>query len=233
MKNIAVVVAGGSSTRCGFDKLFTDKFGKPVIEQTLSIFEKSEKIDGIVLVLSEKNLAKGYDLQKQFSKVEKVLLGGRERCYSVKNAIDYLQDNDEKMRVIVHSGANHRLKLYDLEKGIELADEKKNVVFGYFSPNSIKKVVDGEVVEFLDRDEIFETQTPQISDLETFGKAFDFIDSRSPLRETTIRDCNAKTRLIDSLPRDEAELLDLIDEKIFVYECCPSNTKMTYASDFK
>ena len=63
----------------------------------------------------------------------------------------------------------------------------------------------------MDRDEIFETQTPQISDLETLLRAVD----------------NLKV-----VPRDEAELLNSINEEIFVYECSPKNFKITTDEDF-
>lgn len=224
MKNIVVIVAAGNSTRCGFDKIFTDKFGVSVIEKTLSIFEVSDSVDEVVLVLSAKNFAKGASLQSQFPKITKVLLGGNERYESVKNAIEYLHAQEgENVRVMVHNGANQNLKASDLEKGIALAAEKKNVIFGYFTPNSMKKVVGGRVVSFLNRDEVFETQTPQISDLKTFVKAIEFVETDSDL----------SLRSTISIPKDEAELLNLIGEEIFVYECCPSNTKVTYASDFR
>lgn len=219
MKNIAVIVAGGSSTRCGFDKLFTDEFGVPVIEQTLSLFQEADHIDEIVLVLSVSNFAKGTDLKVKFPKIEKVIPGGAARFDSVQNAIEYLRvKNTNNVRVIVHNGANHSLKTSELEQGIALAETKKNVIFGYFSPNSIKKVSNGQVDQFLDRATIFETQTPQISDLETFVLALKTINA---------------DKMSHRLPRDEAELLALINEKIFTFECCSSNQKITFAEDFR
>ncbi len=231
MKNIAVIVAGGSSSRCGFDKLFTNKFGVPVIEQALSVFDQSKSIDEIVVVLSAKNFGEGELLRKKFNKITKILLGGEKRYFSVKNAIEYLTAQENKnIRVIVHNGANNNLKLSDLENGLSLAEEKKNVIFGYFTPNSIKKVVDDQVVSFLNRDEIFETQTPQISDLETFIRAIK--QNSSFPRFFKEGDTGGVCKKFN-LPRDEAELLNLIGEKIFVYECDVINKKTTYASDFK
>jgi 2-C-methyl-D-erythritol 2,4-cyclodiphosphate synthase len=79
------------------------------------------------------------------------------------------------------------------------------------------------VVSFLNREEVFETQTPQISDLNAFVKAIKHVET---LNDSSLSKTNKK------LPRDEAELLTKIGEKIFVYECCPSNRKVTYESDF-
>ncbi len=221
MKNVAVIVAAGNSSRCGFDKLFTKDFGIPVIEQTLAIFQESKEIDEIVLVLSAKNFGEGSLLREKFQKIEKVLLGGEERYFSVKNAIEYLRaKKSENIRVIVHNGANNNLKLLELEEGISLSETKKNIIFGYFTPNSVKKVIDGRVMSFLDRETIFETQTPQISNLDTFIKSIKTIETDS-------------SAIKKKLPKDEAELLRNIGEEIYVYECSPCNAKKTFASDFK
>lgn len=218
MKNIAIVLAGGSSQRCGFDKLFENKLGIPVIEQTLSVFQKSEVIDEVIVVLSMANFARGGKLRDRFDKVTKVLPGGDERFESFRGAMDYVyQAYGENVRLVVHNGANPNLSLEDLSAGITLAEKQKNVIFGYFSPNSIKQVRDGKVEQFLDRSEIFETQTPQISDKDTFVRA---IEHYSELERTNF------------VPNDEAELISMVGEEISVYECSPSNTKVTYASDF-
>lgn len=222
MKNIAVIVAGGSSMRCGFDKLFTEDFGDLVLHRAITSFQNSNIIDEVVIVLSAKNFGQAGALQSKFSKVSKILPGGDTRYESVKNAIEYLNVKElGNARVIIHNGANPDLTLPDLESGIELAESKKNVIFGYFTPNSMKKVVNGRVVSFLNRDEIFETQTPQISNLKTFVKAIKSVEA--------CREVNPGGQR--NLPRDEAELLSLVGEDVFIYECDPSNKKVTYASD--
>ena len=218
MKNIAIVLAGGSSQRCGFDKLFENKLDVPVIEQTLSVFQKSEVVDEVLVVLSMANFGKGADLRDHFSKITKILPGGDERFESFRGAMDYVyQAYGENVRLIVHNGANPHLSLEDLAAGVEVAQTHKNVIFGYFSPNAIKQVRDGQVTQFLDRADIFETQTPQISDKDTFVKAIEYYADQD------------RTNFI---PKDEAELIALIGEEVFVYECDPANKKVTYASDF-
>ncbi len=225
MKHIAIIVAGGHSRRCGFDKLFAKQSDVLVIEKTLSVFQQSEKIDAIILVLSAFNFTKGTNLVKQFPKISKVLPGGVTRYNSVKTALDYAHAREtEKARIIVHNGANPYLCISDLERGIEKAGESKNIIFGYFTPNSMKRVRGDRVIDFLDRSEIFETQTPQISDLATFKKAIRYYE-----KSLGNKDRRPKIRE----PRDEAELLHLIGELIFVHTCEPSNKKVTYASDFE
>lgn len=215
MKKIAIILGAGSSQRCGFDKLFTEKFGERIIFKTCKIFQACEKIDEIFLVLSKKNKSQidETDIKKRFSKISKILEGGDSRFLSLKKTLETF-GNSENCQIMVHNGANPNLKNKDLEQGIVLAEKKKNVIFGFFTKDSIKKVENGKVVEFLNRDEIFQTQTPQISDLKTFQKALKKVD------------------FLENKIRDEAELLRSIGEEIFVYECCPSNQKITFETDF-
>ena len=209
MKNIAIILAAGKSTRCGFDKLFETG----VIEQTLEIFETCESVDEIVLVIQ-----KNQELRiKNQGKLKHLISGGRDRYSSLKNAIGYLQKTKKSnCRIIVHNGANPFITSQEIAKGIEQAKKHKNVIFGYFSPNSIKKVQNGKVLDFLNREEIFETQTPQISDLETFTRAIKTLQSNVSSHKA---------------PRDEAELLSLINEEIHTYECSSKNQKITYPHD--
>jgi 2-C-methyl-D-erythritol 4-phosphate cytidylyltransferase len=51
--------------------------------------------------------------------------------------------------------------------------------------------------------------------LETFVKAFKKIDIKNT-----------------SIPRDEGELLSVIEEKFHIFECSDQNKKITFAHDF-
>jgi len=204
MKNVALIMAAGNSTRCGFDKLVAELGHQSVLQQTLQTFLTCKAVDEVWVV--------GKTVEPE-GKLKGSITGGDSRFESVKIGLKHCAEQySENARIIVHNAANPFLNLADLQAGLALAEEKKNVIFGFFSPNSIKKVENGQMIECLNREEIFETQTPQISDLDTFTKALK---------------AEIKTQ-----PRDEAELLALINEPIYTYECATSNTKITHASDF-
>jgi 2-C-methyl-D-erythritol 4-phosphate cytidylyltransferase/2-C-methyl-D-erythritol 2,4-cyclodiphosphate synthase len=215
MKNIAIILGGGTSQRCWFDKLFIEKYGKPVIFQTLETFQKSEKIDGILLVLNEQNLEKKETLKNHFPKIIDIIPWGEERVFSLKNGIDFLAKScSSNTRIIVHNGANPKLIKEELEKWIELANDKKNILFWFFAKDSIKEVQKNLIIKNLNRDEIFCAQTPQISELETFIKAFE------------------NTDIENEVIRDEGELLSHIWEEFHIFECSSKNQKITFAHDF-
>lgn len=225
MHNIAIILASGSGTRCGFDKLFTSQFGTPIIERTLKTFQKSQEISEIFLSIKEEkqNSPQIKKLQEKFPKISHTITGGSERFFSLLNTLEFLEKNppQKKSRLIIHNGANGHLTIPDLESGLKKAEENPNIIFGYFTPNSIKKTQNGKVVDFLDRTEIFETQTPQIAPLNTFIKA------KNCWKKSIEKNCNV------SLPNDEAELISLIGEEIYIHECERTNTKTTYSSDFE
>ena len=69
-----VVVAAGSSTRMGEDKLFMPLEGKPVLAWTLQALDKCAFVDEIVLVAREDRLEQAAELCRQFEiqKVHKI-----------------------------------------------------------------------------------------------------------------------------------------------------------------
>ena len=212
MKNVALIMAAGTSQRCGFDKLVAQLGNQTVLERCLHTFCQCELVDDIWVV--------GRDLTPE-GKLKGSITGGNSRFDSVQNGLKHCAEiYDQDVRIIVHNAANPWLKLDDLNTGLAQTVNKPNLIFGFFTPNSIKQVSkNGLVKSFLDREEIFETQTPQISLLSTFSKAISAFDNRHSTIDNPPE------------PRDEAELLALIDEPIHVYECDPSNTKVTYPSD--
>lgn len=81
MKNIAVILSGGSGARFGgtLPKQFTKLAGRAVIEYTIDAFERTELIDEIIIV-SQPNyteLTWDYVKKNQWNKVTKIFNGGR------------------------------------------------------------------------------------------------------------------------------------------------------------
>lgn len=215
-------MAAGISERCGFDKLTAQLRQQTVLETTLAVFQGSRAIDDIWIVGVKTPLAK---------KIKGVIEGGPSRFQSVKAGLEHCQNYyEEDVRIWVHNAANPFLKRSDLEAGLKAAETKSNLVFGFFTPNAIKQVSkEGIVSSFLDREQIFESQTPQISTLSTFEKALDTFR----VRTQSVKQITESGLVSAPEPKDEAELLALTGEAIHIFECDPSNIKITYANDFK
>ena len=83
----AVVVAAGTASRMeGIDKILTTLGDLPVLVHTLRVFEDCPDIAEVVVVTREDLLVEVSRLCREFDleKVSKVVVGGKERIYSVQ-----------------------------------------------------------------------------------------------------------------------------------------------------
>ena len=81
MKNIALIIAGGSGQRMHQDipKQFLNVYDKPVIVYTLEAFQKHPNIDAIEVVCIEgwAPILQAYCKQFNITKLENIVLGGK------------------------------------------------------------------------------------------------------------------------------------------------------------
>ncbi len=82
----ALIVAAGSSTRMGFDKLLYKFNSKTVFEHSLHAFENNDFIDEIIVVAGD-NITHIKQLMQNCKKKNMVIKGGNCRSQSVKNGI--------------------------------------------------------------------------------------------------------------------------------------------------
>ncbi|MGB9613317.1 MAG: IspD/TarI family cytidylyltransferase, partial [Candidatus Margulisiibacteriota bacterium] len=103
LRNIAIIVAGGKGKRMGLasGKQFLKIAGKPMVEWTICAFQKNKIIDGIILVVAKENLKRAKKLK--FSKIIRVVVGGKERQDSVRKGLEALPSSAEI--VVIHDGA--------------------------------------------------------------------------------------------------------------------------------
>ena len=94
--NIAVILAGGTGSRLGDStpKQFFKVAGKTIIEHTVDVFEKNNNIDEISIVIHESFVSTIEEmiLTNSWTKVRKVLKGGKERYESSLAAINAYSD---------------------------------------------------------------------------------------------------------------------------------------------
>ena len=80
MKNIAIILAGGIGSRlnAGVPKQFLKIAGMSVIEHTINVFQKHNRIDEIAVVVNNAYRGKieSYIIKNHFTKVKKILNSG-------------------------------------------------------------------------------------------------------------------------------------------------------------
>ena len=165
MKADAVIVSAGKGHRFmeGKKKQFHFLEGKPVLAHTLDKFETCPLIRSIILVVGQEDM--DYCLKEvvekfEFKKVSQIVPGGKRRQESVKNGIDALP-KDVKV-VAIHDGVRPFVTKAMIEDSIQSAVRFGAVVLAMPVKETIKMSnPDGTVLKTLDRESLWQIQTPQ------------------------------------------------------------------------
>lgn len=158
----AVVLAAGSGSRMKskVKKQFMDLMGKPLVYYALKAFQESP-VDHIILVTGEDAIAycKEEIVEKyQFTKVEAIVPGGKERYESVYNALKVIGDD----YVLIHDGARAFVDEDIIGRAMSGVEEYKACVIGMPVKDTIK-VSDEEnyAIDTPRRSTLWQVQTPQ------------------------------------------------------------------------
>lgn len=174
-KTVAVVLAAGAGKRMRSDvqKQYLLLQDKPVIYYALKTFQESF-IDEIVLVVGRgeieycrKEIVEKY----HFSKVRKIVEGGRERYHSVANGLEAV---DGDGYVFIHDGARPFLTEEILLHSYEAVKEHHACVVGMPVKDTIK-IVDADrfAKETPNRENVWQVQTPQAFTIALAKEAYD------------------------------------------------------------
>lgn len=164
-KNTAIVLAAGQGKRMNssVQKQFLEIGGKPLIYYSLKCFQESSLISDIILVTGEEfvSYCKKEIVNKYgFTKVKRVIAGGKERYDSVYQGLLACEDPEY---VLIHDGARPFITREILERGMEGVKETGACVIGMPSKDTVKiSDEEGFIQETPDRSTVWTVQTPQI-----------------------------------------------------------------------
>ncbi len=215
MKITAIIPAAGSGERYSKtdNKLLEELNGKPVIVQTLLKIANSEQINSIIVAASENLLDILPELIKKYQipKIGKIIKGGASRQESVFLALKAVENEPDL--VLIHDGARPLVSEEILNKGIETALTKGSAVCAVKVKDTIKRANSDnmEIIETLNRDELWQIQTPQI---------FKFKDL-----------LQAHEKFAGCDFTDDSALMERSGHKVFLFEGCYSNLKITTSED--
>ena len=165
MKADAVIVSAGKGQRFmeGKKKQFQLLAGKPILAHTLDKFEICPLIQSIFLVVGKEDMdhcLKEIVEKYRYRKISQVIPGGMRRQDSVKNGIDALS-NDAEI-VVIHDGVRPFVTKAMIEESIHSAIRFGAAVVAMPVKETIKVAQsDGTVLKTLDRELLWQIQTPQ------------------------------------------------------------------------
>jgi 2-C-methyl-D-erythritol 4-phosphate cytidylyltransferase len=181
-KNIAAVIAaGGSGSRISrqINKQYLPLNNKPILIYSFEKFALHEKIDTVIIVAAEHEMEMCSALIKKYNTHKKqvdVVAGGASRQESVLLGLKACKENTDI--VLIHDGARPFVTNQMINDCLEQMDTYKACSVGVAAINTIKQVDNkGIVLKTLDRNSLWEVQTPQCFDYkcicELHKKAFE------------------------------------------------------------
>lgn len=205
-KSAAIVLAAGKGTRMNSKvaKQYLLLEDKPILYYTLKTFEDSF-IDEIVLVTGQgeeeycqKEIIEKFNLKK----IKKIVSGGKERYYSVKNGLDALR-TEQIEYVYIHDGARPFVSQDILESTKRTLKDVSACVVGVPVTDTIKMVNENNVVEqTLNRSMLWSIQTPQAFDYKIISSAYEklYCEEKSINQKLQITDDAMVLETMTSIP---------------------------------
>jgi 2-C-methyl-D-erythritol 4-phosphate cytidylyltransferase len=210
----AIIVAGGSSQRMGFDKLFAPLAGKPVVAHSLAAFEQTESVTSIILVGRAERLSEYEEIVRAQScaKVRAVIPGGGRRQDSVQRGLEQLDRATEF--VAIHDAARPLVRPELIERIFALARAHGGAASVAPVSDTLKRVDrDHVVIGGVERADLFAVQTPQIFRRDLLEKAYAAVFAAG--LEVT----------------DEISAVERVEGKVFLEANEEPNFKITYPAD--
>ena len=202
----AVIVAAGSSTRLGQDKLMLPLGGMPVLARTLRMFEASAMIDEIVLVTREDRLTELAALRDQYgiTKLTQVVKGGTTRAGS---SLAGVTAASKKATIIaIHDGARPLVTLELIEAVIRKAEQRQAAAPALPLKDTVKERSGDMLVRTPPRETLAAVQTPQAFHAELIRAA---LTEAFEQKLTITDDCSAVEAIglpVASVPGDEENI---------------------------
>jgi 2-C-methyl-D-erythritol 4-phosphate cytidylyltransferase len=214
MKRYAIIVAAGSGLRMGapVPKQFLSLCGKPILMHTLQRFFDFDHALELIVVLHEdyRNYWNELCEQHNFVIPHRIVSGGRERFFSVRNAVQSIGEIEAV--VGIHDAVRPMVSIETLMRCFDEAEIKGTAVPTVVIHDSIR-MVEGEENHMVDRSKFRIVQTPQCFRLSLLNRAFQ--------------------QEYDPLFTDDASVVEAIGETIHLVEGNRENVKITTASDLK
>ncbi len=219
MRNIAVILAGGVGARFGLNipKQFGKLAGKSILEHTIETFQKNDLIDEICIVAHPDWIWRVEEMigSNHFSKVRKVLAGGKERKDSSLSAINAYTVEGE-INLIFHDAVRPFVDDRIIENCVEKLKHYNALDVAIPAVDTIIEVKNSIIQNIPDRALMMQGQTPQCFKLSTIKKAYDLAESDPDFKPTD--DCGIVKKYLP-------------DEEIFVVEGSLKNIKITHSQD--
>lgn len=214
-KTAAIIPAGGIGKRMGLGrpKQFQDLAGVPLLVHTLRAFEDIDEITATIVAapIDAVNQVRLMAKKHRLTKIT-VVAGGKLRQDSVQAGLAHVPADCDF--VAVHDGARPLIDADLIRRCLEAARKNGAAMAALPAKDTMKEVDgDGTILRTVDRENIWQAQTPQVVATDVLRRAF------------------AEGRKQGFIGTDEASFLELIHQKMTVVPGSEKNIKITRPDD--
>lgn len=206
--------AAGSGQRmgAGYNKLFLELEGKPILIHTLDVFERDPACDGMILAVKPEERERINEMLKKFgiTKVRTLVNGGSERQYSVLACVKAHTTNGI---VLVHDAARPFIHRKTIQELVSVAELHGAAIAGVKAKDTMKLAANGVIEKTIERENLWIIQTPQAFQYELLLKA------------------TTKAELEGFFGTDESMLVERLGYPVRIVESAYENVKMTTQED--
>lgn len=211
----AIIVAAGSSSRMGENKMFLLLDGMPVVAKSIQAFGETPEINQIVVVCKEGDIGEMKTILDlyEFHKVSHIVAGGKTRQESVEKGLSCVMEDTKY--IAIHDGARPLITPDVISCVIEDA-ETYGAATACVAAKDTVKICDQEgFVKYTPpREQVYLIQTPQVFQKDEYKNAL------------------SKAKETGKEYTDDCQLLEHIDKKVFLSMGSYDNIKLTTPDDY-
>lgn len=220
MKTVAVIIcAAGTGRRFGgkTKKQFAEVAGRAAFLRSIEFFADRDDIKQVILAISpddDEMFKLKWGANLNFYGV-KLCHGGSERFETVANALELVKDDIEL--IAVHDAVRCCLQDKWIDEVFDKAGDTGAAILACPIIATLKKAEENEIIETVDRTNLYQAQTPQVFEAKLLRKAYEQIKTA---------DDTAKNKI-----SDDSALVESLGHKVAIVETDNSNLKITRKSD--
>ena len=176
LRNVAVVLAGGTGTRIGRDipKQLIPLAGRPILEHSIAAMQRSPVVDEIIVVMTPGHLDAVTEIvgRGRYDKVIQVVAGGVTRNDSTATALAVL--GADEVNVLIHDAARPLVSEAILAANVAALADHEAVITAIGSSDTVVEVDPDldRLVQILPRPLLRRCQTPQSFRLSTIRAGY-------------------------------------------------------------
>lgn len=223
-KVAAIICAAGPGKRFGGKrhKQFVDVAGRAVFLRSVELFSNREDVKQILLGIPQEDeeiVTIRYGANLSLFNV-KLFIGGATRFETVNKAIALLKDEIEL--VAIHDAARCCVTEKWVDDVIKAAAKSGAAILACPVTATLKEVKEGVIVKTIDRNGLYEAQTPQVFEKSLLKKS----------RESALRQCSGQVdKAAAEKITDDSLLIEALGHNVAIVETDSSNIKITHPAD--